>query len=132
MGSFFTIKRHVLWFTMARKSHFSPRPARGVFHILRYHENQLWQVVVKNAAHGEKRAPCRGLRDAARIRPLVHIPPLPANRRFAEFLSPIVNYENEKSEILCHATWGRAHCRPSPHPFLLGSWAPSETFYTYA
>ncbi len=39
-----------------------------------------------------------------------------------------VNYENEKGEILCHATWGRAHCRPSPHPFLLGSWAPSETF----
>jgi hypothetical protein len=46
--------------------------------------------------------------------------------------SPKVNYENEKGEILCHATWGRAHCRPSPHPFLLGSWAPSETFYTYA
>ena len=43
-----------------------------------------------------------------------------------------VNYENEKSEILCHATWGWAHCRPSPHPFLLGSWAPSETFFTYA
>ena len=38
----------------------------------------------------------------------------------------------KKGEILCHATWGRAHCRPSPHPFLLGSWAPSETFYTYA
>jgi len=54
VGSFFTIKRHVLLFTMARKSHFSPRPAWGVFHILCYHEKQLCRVVVKNAPHGEK------------------------------------------------------------------------------
>jgi hypothetical protein len=50
-----------------------------------------------------------------------------ASHRRAEIGVPKVNYENEKGEILCHATWERAHCRPSPHPFLLGCWAPSET-----
>jgi len=48
VGSFFTIKRHVLLFTMARKSHFSPRPVRGRFSHLRYYEKQLCRVVVKN------------------------------------------------------------------------------------
>ena len=95
VGSFFTIKRHVLLFTMARKSHFSPRPARGVFHILRYHEKQLCRVVVKNASHGEKFgpgpngeifAPIRGLRNAARIRSQAPIPPTrePQVRRIFE------------------------------------------------
>jgi len=52
---------------------------------------------VKNASHGEKFgpgpngekcAPYRGLRAAARIRSQTSIPLSPANRRFAEFLSP--------------------------------------------